>query len=158
MKILVSACLLGCRCKYSGGDNFCPAVAALGEKHSLIPLCPEQLGGLPTPRVPAERRGDRVVTQDGRDVTAEYQKGAEEALGLARVLGAEGAVLKARSPSCGCGGIYDGGFTHTVVPGDGMAAEALRKAGIAVCTELDLGEGGGLPFEAAGSACDDSGR
>lgn len=147
MKLMVSACLLGCKCKYSGGDNYCPAVAALRENHSLIPLCPEQLGGLPTPRTPAERQGDRVVTEDGRDVTAEYRKGAEEALALAQMLGAEGAVLKARSPSCGCGGIYDGSFTHTVVPGDGVAAEALKKAGIPICTELDLEEGRGLPFE-----------
>ena len=147
MKLMVSACLLGCKCKYSGGDNYCPAVAALRENHSLIPLCPEQLGGLPTPRTPAERQGQRVVTEDGGDVTAEYQKGAEEALGLAKLLGAEGAVLKARSPSCGCGSIYDGSFTHRVVPGDGVTAETLRKAGIPLCTELDMEKGAGLPFE-----------
>ena len=136
--LLVSACLLGIRCKYSGGDNLCPQVAALRDQYQLVPVCPEQLGGLPTPRAPAERRGDQIITTDGRDVTAEYQKGAEEALRLARLFNCQAAVLKARSPSCGCGEIYDGTFTGTRVPGDGVTAALLRDSGLTVLTEEDL--------------------
>ncbi len=136
--LLVSACLLGVRCKYSGGDNLCPQVAALRQQYRLIPVCPEQLGGLPTPRPPAERQGDQIITQDGRDVTPEYQRGAAEALKLARLFACDGAVLKARSPSCGCGEIYDGTFTGTRVPGDGVTASLLRDSGLTVCTEEDL--------------------
>lgn len=136
--LLVSACLLGVQCKYSGGDNLCPQVAALRERFQLIPVCPEQLGGLPTPRAPAERRGDQIITKDGRDVTAEYQKGAEEALKLARLFDCQAAVLKARSPSCGCGEIYDGTFSGTRVPGDGVTAALLRENGLKLWTEDDL--------------------
>ena len=136
--LLVSACLLGVRCKYSGGDNLCPQVAALREQYQLIPVCPEQLGGLPTPRAPAERQGDRVMTKDGRDVTAEYKRGAAETLKLARLFDCGTAVLKARSPSCGCGEIHDGTFTGTRIPGDGVTAALLRDSGITVRTEADL--------------------
>lgn len=138
MKLLVSACLLGAPCKYDGGNNACPGVLALASEHTLIPVCPEQLGGLPTPRTPAERAGERVITADGRDVTAQYRRGAEAALHLAKTLGAEGAILKARSPSCGCGTIYDGTFTHTRVQGNGMTAELLIKAGFEVHTEEEV--------------------
>lgn len=138
MKLLVSACLLGANCKYSGGNNLCPQVAALAERHQLIPVCPEQLGGLATPRRPAERVHDRVVTETGLDVTAEYEKGGAETLALAERLGAEGAVLKACSPSCGCGEIYDGSFSHTKIPGDGITAELLRRKGYPLWTEKDL--------------------
>lgn len=140
MKLLVSACLLGVNCKYSGGNNYCPQAVALQGEHMLIPVCPEQLGGLATPRAPAERIGERVMTEDGKDVTAQYEKGAAETLRLAKRLGAEGAVLKARSPSCGCGQIYDGTFSHTVVPGDGVTAALLKKEGYPVCTEMELAE------------------
>lgn len=140
MKLLVSACLLGANCKYSGDHNFCPAVAALAERHTLIPVCPEQLGGLPTPRTPAERVGERVMTEDGRDVTAQYRRGAEEAVKLAKLLGAEGAVLKFRSPSCGCGTIYDGTFSHTRIPGNGVAAQAILDLGLPVWTEENIAD------------------
>lgn len=140
MKLLVSACLLGANCKYSGDHNFCPAVAALAERHTLIPVCPEQLGGLPTPRTPAERVGERVMTEDGRDVTEQYRRGAEEAVKLAKLLGAEGAVLKFRSPSCGCGTIYDGTFSHTRIPGNGVAAQALLDLGLPVWTEENIAD------------------
>jgi uncharacterized protein YbbK (DUF523 family) len=135
--LLISACLLGTNCKYSGGNNFCEKVLALREQYHLVPVCPEQLGGLSTPRPPAERLGDRVMTQDGRDVTAQYQAGAREALGLAKSLGCTAAVLKARSPSCGCGMIYDGTFSAVLVPGNGTAAQVLLDAGIPVYTEGD---------------------
>lgn len=137
-RILVSACLLGAACKYSGGDNYCPQIAALLKDYQLVPVCPEQLGGLPTPRPPAERQGDRVMTKDGRDVTAAYLRGAQEALKLAKLFGCDAAILKARSPSCGAQGIYDGTFTSTVIPGSGVTAELLRDAGIRVLTEEEL--------------------
>ena len=126
--ILVSACLLGAACKYSGGDNFCPRVAALAEDHYLVPVCPEQLGGLPTPRTPAERQGDQVITKDGRDVTAAYLRGAQEALKLARLFGCDTAILKARSPSCGAHGIYDGTFDSRL-RGHRSAFGSLRHPG-----------------------------
>lgn len=137
MNILVSSCLLGAACKYSGGDNRCPALlAALAAGgHTPVPVCPEVYGGLPTPRPPAERRGARVVTEAGADVTTQYEKGAVIAVQLAQTAGCRAAILKANSPSCGCGQIYDGSFTHRKVPGDGVAAAALRQAGLAVYTE-----------------------
>lgn len=136
--ILVSACLLGAACKYSGGDNFCSKVAALVKDYQLMPVCPEQLGGLPTPRTPAERQGDRVITKDGRDVTDAYHRGAQETMKLAKLFGCDTAILKARSPSCGAQGIYDGTFTGTVIPGSGVTAELLRDVGIRVLTEDEL--------------------
>ena len=135
MYILVSACLLGVACKYSGGDNACPAVLALAGRHTLIPVSPEVYGGLPTPRPPAERQGNCVVTEQGADVTAQYQKGAQMAVQLAKLTGCAAAVLKKNSPSCGCGQIYDGTFTHTLTTGSGLTAEALLAAGIPVYNE-----------------------
>ena len=137
MNILVSSCLLGAACKYSGKDNFCAPLAAALQAggHVPVPVCPEVYGGLPTPRPPAERQGCRVTTCTGADVTAAYQKGADTAVRLAALTGCTAAVLKANSPSCGCGQIYDGSFTHRKVPGDGVAAAALREAGLAVYTE-----------------------
>lgn len=137
MNILVSACLLGVPCKYSGQDNGCAALAeALRDGgHTAIPVCPEVYGGLPTPRPPAERRGDRVVTETGQDVTAQYRKGAGIALQLAVLTRCEAAVLKKNSPSCGHGTIYDGSFTHTQVPGSGLAGELLAENGIPVYNE-----------------------
>lgn len=142
MNILVSACLLGACCKYSGGNNRCSALldALRAVGHTAVPVCPEIYGGLPTPRPPAERQGDRVVTQAGTDVTAQYRKGAEEALAMAELNGCRAAILKANSPSCGCGTIYDGSFSHRKVPGDGVAAQVLKAAGIAVYTEENFQE------------------
>lgn len=140
MKILVSACLLGSPCKYSGGNNLCPRLLELSRNHTLIPLCPEQLGGLPTPRPPAERRNGRVITQSGIDVTDAYEKGAAEIARLARLLDLEAAILKSRSPACGRGAIYDGSFSHTLIAGNGLAAEALLALGIPVYTEENFPE------------------
>lgn len=138
-KILISACLLGFECKYCGGSNKLPEqqLAALRERFRLIPVCPETAGGLPTPRDPSERLGDKVVSNQGRDVTAQYQKGAETALTLARRYGCKAALLKEKSPSCGSGQIYDGSFTGTLVPGDGVAAEELKKEGLIVFGESE---------------------
>jgi len=138
MNILVSACLLGVPCRYDGQAKPCPAVLALMDRHTLIPVCPEQLGGLPTPRNPSERRGRRVVSSAGADVTAAYRRGAEETLRLARLYGCEAAILKERSPSCGSGEIYDGTFTRTLTPGDGVAAALLRARGIRVLGETEI--------------------
>ena len=137
--VLVSACLLGVECKYCGGSNKLPEqqLAALRERFRLIPVCPETAGGLPTPRDPSERLGDRVVSNQGRDVTAQYQKGAETALRLARRYGCKAALLKEKSPSCGSGQIYDGSFTGALVTGDGVAAEELKKEGLIVFGERD---------------------
>ena len=131
-KLLVSACLLGENCKYSGGNNYSAAVAALAERYDLIPVCPEQLGGLPTPRTPSERVGDRVLAKDGTDVTEAFRLGAEKALEIALSHGVKRAVLQERSPSCGCGTVYDGTFTGTLVPGDGVTAALLRENGVEI--------------------------
>lgn len=132
-KLLVSACLLGENCKYSGGNNYNPAVEALKERFELIPVCPEQLGGLPTPRVPSERVGDRVLNREGADVTDAFRLGAEKTLEIALAHGVRRAVLQERSPSCGCGMVYDGTFSGKLVPGQGVTAELLRKNGIQTC-------------------------
>ena len=110
----------------------------LCRRHEVVPVCPEQLGGLPTPRTPAERQGGRVVTKTGGDVTEQYLRGAAEAVRLAQLLGCSVAVLKERSPSCGSGAVYDGTFTGTLTDGFGTAAEALRTAGIRVLGESQL--------------------
>ena len=109
----------------------------MAERHTLVPVCPEQLGGLPTPRPPAERRGGRVVTQSG-DVTEQYLRGAEETLKLCKLLGCEAAVLKERSPSCGRGQVYDGTFSGTLTAGDGVTAELLAAHGILVYGESQI--------------------
>ncbi len=140
MKVLISACLLGCACRYDGQSKPHPLAQELARRGLAVPVCPEQLGGLPTPRTPSERQGQRVVMQNGRDVTAEYRRGAEEALAVARLYGCRMAVLKERSPSCGHGEIYDGTFTGTLTAGDGVTAELLRENGIAVYGESDLAD------------------
>lgn len=135
MTLLVSACLLGLPCRYDGAAKPAPQVLELMAEHRLIPVCPEQLGGLPTPRPPAECRDGRVINRAGWDVTAEYVRGAESALKLARLYGCRGAILKERSPSCGCGYIYDGSFSGTLIPGDGVTARLLKAHGIPVTGE-----------------------
>jgi uncharacterized protein YbbK (DUF523 family) len=114
-------------------------VIALGRERRLVPICPETVAGLPTPRPAAERQPDGSVrTAEGEDVTAAYQRGAEAAVALARAVGATEAVLKARSPSCGCHEIYDGTFGRTRVAGMGVTAAALVDAGITVRSEEDV--------------------
>lgn len=140
MNILVSACLLGVHCRYSGKGELHPTVAKLLYTHHLIPVCPEILGGLPTPRTPAERCGARVMTRDGADVTEPYARGARETLALARLFDCRYAILKARSPSCGRGAIYDGTFSGTLTEGDGVTAQLLSAHGIRVFTEEQLAD------------------
>lgn len=138
--MLISACFLGLDCKYSGGNNALgdKIIAGLKEKYQLVPVCPESYGGLPSPRLPSERVGERVLAKNGADVTEQYKKGAAAALRLAELFGCKIALMKERSPSCGHDSIYDGSFTGRVVPGDGVAAELLKQNGVTVCGESDV--------------------
>ncbi len=145
---LVSACLLGVNCRYNGQNNLNEKVMQLAAKEVLIPVCPEQLGGLGTPREPMGIIGGggsevldgkaRVINESGRNVTENLARGAEEVLKIARSLGVKGAILKARSPSCGCGKIHDGTSPSRLVKGDGVTAALLKRNGIQVVTEDDL--------------------
>ena len=132
--LLVSACLMGFNCKYSGGNNALPpeALEKLKRRYRLIPVCPEAAGGLPTPRVPSERRGDRVIMRDGRDVTEAFRKGAEIAAGLAEKYRIRRALLKSNSPSCGSKTVYDGSFSGILIRGDGITAAVLKERGIEI--------------------------
>lgn len=148
MNILVSACLLGTNCKYNGGNNLVPRLLQLGKEHNVIPVCPEELGGLTTPREPCEiQKGSgkevlegksKVLNRIGEDVTAGFIKGAEETLSLAKQNSCSLAVLKARSPSCGCGIIYDGTFSGKLKEGNGVTAQLLLDNEIVVMTEKDF--------------------
>ena len=138
-KILCSACLLGVDCKYNGGNNANKKIFDLAKGNILVPVCPEQLGGLPTPRPRSCRQGDRIVLKSAvvRDFSERYFRGARETLKLAQLLDIKEAILKQRSPSCGCGKIY-ADFNGTVVAGDGVAAEILKQNGIKVISEEEL--------------------
>ena len=137
-KIIVSACLIGTPCRYDGKSKPCEAVIALGEKYELVPVCPECLGGLPTPRLPCEIRDGRVWRIDGRDCTHEYTKGAEKSLEIARENGADTAIFKAKSPSCGKHQIYDGTYSGTLISGQGIASKLFMENGIRVLDEEEL--------------------
>ena len=139
-KLLISACLLGRNCKYNGGNNYHPLTEKLREQYDLVPICPECMGQLPIPHDPSERVGDKVLSKSGADVTAAFRLGAEQTVKAARKSGAKKAVMKERSPSCGFGAIYDGTFTGTVVPGNGVAAEALVAEGVAIWGESRIEE------------------
>lgn len=133
-KILVSSCLLGLNCKYNGGNNHSKEIDEFLKDYDVIPICPEIMGGLPTPRVGAEISGDKVITKDGRDVTKQFKKGAEETLFLAQKYNVKLALLKLRSPSCGVEKIYDGTFTNTLIDGNGITAQLLKNNGIKIIT------------------------
>ena len=137
MRLLCSACLLGVSCRYDGKSKPSAKVTALLERHDLIPVCPEQLGGLSTPRPPCEIRGGIVFSREGEDRTEAFQKGAEESLRLCHLFNCRAAILKSRSPSCGKGLIYDGTFSGTLISGNGLLAQMLIDEGIAVFTEED---------------------
>lgn len=140
MRILISACLLGVPCKYSGGSNLQKRLPELLKDHTLIPVCPELYGGLPIPRPPAEKQGDRVVDRQGKDVTQAFVKGAEKTLAMAREFGCTAAILKENSPSCGCGQVYDGTFTDVKIPGNGLTAQLLLEHNISVWGESQISE------------------
>lgn len=137
-KIVVSACLLGINCKYDGTNNKNDKVLEYLKDKEVIPICPEIMGGLSTPRVPSEIKDNKVITKDNVDVTDNFLKGANEVLYLAKLLNVKKALLKAKSPSCGIGEIYDGTFTHTKIEGDGITTRLLKENNIEVITELDL--------------------
>ena len=131
---------MGASCRYDGKAKPVKKVIALKEKYNLIPVCAEIMGGLPTPRIPCEIKNGRAVNQNGEDKTAEYVRGAEEVLRLARLFGCDTAVLKARSPSCGNGEIYDGSFSGRLISGDGICAELLKANGIKIFNETQISE------------------
>ena len=135
--IIMSACLCGVNCKYSGGNNLNEKCLELFKKGEAILVCPEQLGGLMTPRIPAEIREDKVITKEGEDVTAQFLKGAEETLRIAKMVNAKKAILKEGSPSCGCNYIYDGNFNRTKIKGKGITASLLEKNGIKVISDCE---------------------
>lgn len=137
MKIC-SACLLGVKCRYDGKNALNRKVIDLLKTEILIPVCPEQLGGLPTPREPAEILGNKVITRSGQDVTEKFKRGAMETLKIAKLLGIREAVLKQGSPSCGCGKISDGTFSGKTIKGDGVTTALLKRHGIKIITEDDL--------------------
>jgi uncharacterized protein YbbK (DUF523 family) len=140
--LIVSACLLGVPCNHEGRASTSQAVVALRRDRRLIPVCPETAGGLPTPRDAAEiQPSGRVRTAAGDDVTDAYERGAAHAVRLALAVHASGAILKARSPSCGCHEVYDGSFSRSRVPGEGVTARALRSAGVPVWSEEDVDAG-----------------
>ena len=144
MIIAVSACLLGTPCRFDGEARPCAAVQALRERHTIVPVCPESMGGLRIPRLPNEivrvGVGLRVVDSDGVDNTAAFVAGARAALERAQAAGCEAAVLKAKSPSCGSGRVYDGSFTGTLTEGWGIAAQLFRDAGVPVVDENHLAD------------------
>ena len=133
--LVVSACLTGCPCRYDGQSNTVPELARLHEQGLCLTVCPEVLGGLPIPRTPCEIRGQRVISRDGTDCTPQFVKGARLALRQALQQELRVAVLKARSPSCGAGAVYDGTFSHTLRQGDGLFAAMLRREGFALYNE-----------------------
>ncbi|NLX69773.1 MAG: DUF523 domain-containing protein [Clostridiales bacterium] len=146
--ILVSACLAGINCKYNGGNNVVPEIVELVKQGKAIPVCPEQLGGLPTPRTPAEIKGGTaqdvlngraaVIMRNGKDVTSNFVKGAVETLRFCRDVGIKQAILKSRSPSCGKGYVYDGSFSGRLTEGNGVTAHMLMENGIYVITENEI--------------------
>ena len=142
MKVMISACLLGVPCRYDGGHSRNETAMQHKETYQLIPVCPEEAGGLSTPRPPAEIVGGdgndvldgtaKVMTVDGVDVTEAYLRGARHALAVAQSHDATQVILKARSPSCGCDNIYDGTFSGTLTSGDGVTTALLKRHGITV--------------------------
>ena len=129
MKIMVSACLLGINCKYNSGNSLNPELLRLLSGHSVIPVCPELLGGLPVPRIPAEIVDGAVLTRTGESVDAAFRLGAEAALALAKKEQPDRMILQSRSPSCGVNEIYDGTFSGRLIPGRGLFAELAVQAG-----------------------------
>ncbi|MBE6066709.1 MAG: DUF523 domain-containing protein [Clostridium lundense] len=140
---LVSSCLAGVNCRYDGDNSENKTILKLVKEGKAIAVCPEQLAGLPTPRVPCEIVVDengnkKIVNKDGKDLTKEFMTGAEKALAVAKAIGIKIAILKSKSPSCGCGFIYDGTFSGKLIKGNGFTTEVLIKNGFEVYTENDL--------------------
>lgn len=152
MTILVSACLLGENCKYNGGSNYSKKVCDFVKGCEVIPVCPEVLGGLPTPRIPSEIAGGVVRNREGVSVDREFRTGAEKALEIAQNHHAELAILQSRSPSCGVKEIYDGTFSGKKIPGQGVFAGMLLRAGIRVLDAEDVPESSAASSESGNQA------
>lgn len=138
MKIMVSACLLGENCKYNGGNNLSEKVLKYVNGHEVISVCPEVLGGLPTPRVPAEIVNEVVTTKDGRSVDKEFRNGARIALEIAKKNQVDQVILQSRSPSCGPKQIYDGSFSGRKIDGQGVFAKLLTENGFSIMDVEEL--------------------
>jgi len=136
--ILVSACLAGIKCRYDGKDNANDKVIQMVKNGVAIPICPEQLGGLQTPRIPAEIIENKIINKKGENLTSKFKKGAKETLRIAELVNCQKAILKQRSPSCGYGKIYDGSHTGKIIEGMGFTARVLSQKGITILTEEDL--------------------
>ncbi|MDD3101835.1 MAG: DUF523 domain-containing protein [Patescibacteria group bacterium] len=137
MKI-VSACLVGIKCRWDGSAKPCRRVIDLVKRGKAIPVCPGQFGGLTTPRLPAEQKGDKVFTKNKKDVTIEFERGAEIGLRIAQMVNCKQAILKSKSPSCGSGMVYDGTFSGKLIKGDGVFAALLKKHKIKILTEKEI--------------------
>lgn len=137
MKI-VSACLAGIKCRWDGEARPCKKVIELVKSGEAIPICPEQLGGLTTPRIPSEQKGNKFFDKNGKDVTEQFEKGAREALAVAKLYNCNEAILKSKSPSCGSCKIYDGSFSGELTEGDGSFAKILKENNIRVFTEEEI--------------------
>ncbi|MHB8903715.1 MAG: 2-thiouracil desulfurase family protein [Patescibacteria group bacterium] len=137
MKIC-SACLLGINCRYDGKSKINKKVINLSKKETLIPVCPEQLGGLATPREQVEQKRKKVFTKSGQDVSESFNNGAKQVLRIAKMYNIKEAILKQRSPSCGSGKIYDGTFSGKIIKGDGITVSLLKKNGIKIISEEEL--------------------
>ncbi len=136
--IVVSACLAGVQCRYNGQDFLIPEIADLVKKGQALPLCPEILANLPTPRACVEQQAGHFLTAAGEDLTAAYMAGAKVAVAIARLVGCKKAILKSKSPTCGCGAIYDGTFSGTLTEGDGIWCALLKQERIKVCSETQF--------------------
>ena len=136
--ILISACLAGRACRYDGTACTVERLKHLAETGLAIAVCPEELGGLPTPREPSEISGQRVISRSGQDVTVAFEEGAQQVLRLAQAHGITLAILKERSPSCGCTQIYDGSFSGRLIPGQGLTAALLQQHNLQIYTESNL--------------------
>lgn len=138
MNILVSACLLGLNVRYDGSNKLVESLNELKDHYNLIPVCPEILGGMPTPREPSEIVAGKVINKIGEDVTGNFVRGANEVLKLAKFYDAKHSILKKNSPSCGYGKVYDGCFSGTLIDGNGITAELLWKNGIKILNETEV--------------------
>lgn len=138
--ILVSGCLLGINCKYNGGNNKSEKLLKILDRYGFIPICPEQLGGMTTPRKPSEitKEGWKVTDIDGQENTEAFLRGAEETLKIAKTFNVKFAILKEKSPSCGSNYIYDGTFSGKLIPGKGFTAKLLEENGIKVYSEEEI--------------------
>lgn len=136
--ILVSACLAGIKCRFDGKSKPDLSIIDLVAKGKAITVCPEELGGLSTPRIPVEQQGDKIISKKGEELTDAYSNGARKALKIALENNCTKAILKSKSPTCGCGKIYDGTFSGKLIDGDGVFCKLLKKTNITIQTEESL--------------------